>query len=155
MNIAVDAMGGDFAPRAVVEGVLLAAADLPAEVRVLLIGQREAIDHALGGRPLPPPVEVVHTPEVIEMGEHPTRALTQKPNSSIAVGFGLLKAGQADVFCSAGNTGAMHVGALFSVKALRGVMRPAIAGFAPQVSGRTAVIPVSYTHLTLPTICSV
>lgn len=140
MKIAVDAMGGDFAPEAIVEGVLLAAADLPADVTIVLIGSQDSINQVLAGRPLPRQVERVATTEVIEMGEHPTRALAQKPDSSIAVGFGLLKAGAVDVFCSAGNTGAMHVGALFSVKALKGVIRPAIAGFAPQLSGQAAVI---------------
>jgi phosphate acyltransferase len=60
---------------------------------------------------------VVNATQVIEMGEHPTKALTQKPDSSIAVGYGLLKAQKAHAFCSAGNTGAMLVGAMFSVKA--------------------------------------
>ncbi len=74
------------------------------------------------------------------MGEHPTKALPQKPNSSIGVGFKLLRDKLVDAFCSAGNTGAMHVGALFSIKAIEGVMRPAIAGFVPQLSGGFAVI---------------
>ena len=74
------------------------------------------------------------------MGEHPTRALSQKPNSSIGIGFALLKEGQADVFASAGNTGAMMVGSLFSVKTIEGIQRPAIAGFVPQTNGKYAVM---------------
>jgi glycerol-3-phosphate acyltransferase PlsX len=74
------------------------------------------------------------------MGEHPTRALSQKPNSSIGVGFTLLKEGKADIFASAGNTGAMMVGSLFSVKTIQGVQRPAIAGFIPQTDGTHSVM---------------
>lgn len=140
MKIAIDAMGGDYAPSAIVEGVLLALPDLPPEVTLVLVGQETAIRATLGGRELPPRVEIVHTDEVIQMGEHPTKALSQKPNSSIGVGFKLLKEKLADVFCGAGNTGAMHVGALFSIKSVEGVMRPAIAGFVPQQSGQYSVI---------------
>jgi glycerol-3-phosphate acyltransferase PlsX len=74
------------------------------------------------------------------MGEHPTRALSQKPNSSIGVGFALLKEGKADIFASAGNTGAMMVGSLFSVKTIEGIQRPAIAGFIPQTDGTHSVM---------------
>jgi glycerol-3-phosphate acyltransferase PlsX len=74
------------------------------------------------------------------MGEHPTKALSQKPNSSIGVGFKLLKEKEVEIFCSAGNTGAMHVGALFSIKAIEGILRPAIAGLVPQVGGGYAVM---------------
>jgi hypothetical protein len=74
------------------------------------------------------------------MGEHPTRALSQKPNSSIGIGFTLLKEGKADIFASAGNTGAMMVGSLFSVKTIEGIQRPAIAGFIPQTDGTHSVM---------------
>lgn len=140
MKIAVDAMGGDFAPAAVVEGALLALPELSDDVTIVLVGQETAIRGVLDGRPLPEAVEIVHTDDVIQMGEHPTKALSQKPNSSIGVGFKLLKEKLVDVFCGAGNTGAMHVGALFSVKSVEGVMRPAIAGFAPQVTGKYSVL---------------
>ena len=65
------------------------------------------------------------------MGEHPAKAFQQKPDSSIAVGYRLLQSGAVDAFCSAGNTGAMLVGALFTVKAVPGVLRPAIANSYP------------------------
>jgi glycerol-3-phosphate acyltransferase PlsX len=74
------------------------------------------------------------------MGEHPVKAMQAKPNSSIGVGFKLLKTGQVDVFASAGNTGAMMVGSLFALKTIEGVQRPAIAGFAPQTDGNLAVM---------------
>ncbi|OZI06313.1 phosphate--acyl-ACP acyltransferase [Siphonobacter sp. BAB-5385] len=140
MKIAVDVMGGDFAPKAIVEGALLAANELTEQVRIVLIGNQADIQEVLGERTLPATIEIVHTTEVIAMGEHPTKALSQKPNSSIGVGFKLLKERVVDAFCSAGNTGAMHVGALFSVKAVEGLIRPAIVGFAPQVSGKMAVL---------------
>lgn len=140
MRIAVDAMGGDFAPQAIVEGVVMAVRELPSDVQIILIGNETLVKALLQTHSLAEGVEVIHTDEVIAMGEHPTKALSQKPNSSIGVGFKLLKEGKVDVFCSAGNTGAMHVGALFSVKAIEGVIRPAIAGFAPQKDGNYAVI---------------
>lgn len=135
-------MGGDFAPEAIVEGVLMAAAELPQDVNIVLIGRQSVVEPLLhrneantSGR-----IELVDASDVIDMGEHPTKALSQKPNSSIGVGFKLLKEGAVDAFCSAGNTGAMHVGALFSVKSIEGVMRPCIAGFVPQITGGYAVM---------------
>lgn len=141
MRIALDAMGGDFAPQAVIEGAILAKSSLPADVEILLIGREATIREHLAKHNVSPSLfGIINADEVIEMGEHPTKALTQKPNSSIAVGFGLLKAGKADAFCSAGNTGAMLVGAMFSIKAIEGVMRPAIAGYVPKEDGRTGII---------------
>lgn len=142
MKIALDAMGGDFAPAAIVEGAVLAARQLPAGAQVVLIGDQPVLERCLldlGAAPSDQLV-LVHSTEVIGMGEHPTKALAQKPNSSIAVGYRMLQAGQVDAFCSAGNTGAMMVGALFSVKALPGVKRPPIAGFVPKTNGGTGVI---------------
>ena len=85
-------------------------------------------------------VEITAAEEIIEMGEHPTKALSQKPQASIPVGYRLLKAGRVDAFCSAGNTGAMHVGAMFSVKTITGIIRPGIAGFAPKEHGGLGVV---------------
>lgn len=141
MKIAVDAMGGDLAPQAIVEGVILAASELPSEARIVLIGRESVIWDIFNQHNFAPTnVDVVHAEDVIEMGEHPTKALSQKPNSSIGVGFKLLKEKEVDIFCSAGNTGAMHVGALFSIKAIEGILRPAIAGFVPQVGGGYAIM---------------
>ncbi|MHA4736946.1 phosphate acyltransferase PlsX [Dyadobacter sp. MSC1_007] len=141
MKIAVDAMGGDLAPQAIVEGVILASSELPSEARIVLIGRESVIWDIFNQHNFTPTnVDVVHAEDVIEMGEHPTKALSQKPNSSIGVGFKLLKEKEVDIFCSAGNTGAMHVGALFSIKAIEGILRPAIAGFVPQVGGGYAIM---------------
>lgn len=141
MKIAVDAMGGDLAPQAIVEGVIQASSELPSEARIVLIGRENVIWDIFNQHNFKPTnVDVVHAEDVIEMGEHPTKALSQKPNSSIGVGFKLLKEKEVDIFCSAGNTGAMHVGALFSIKAIEGILRPAIAGFVPQVGGGYAIM---------------
>ena len=143
MKIAIDAMGGDFAPEAIVEGVVMAAkTGLPEGVTLVLIGKQSVIQELLNkyDAPANDTISIVHAEDIIEMGEHPTKALSQKPNSSIGIGFKLLKEKQINAFCSAGNTGAMHVGALFSIKAIEGVMRPCIAGFVPQLKGGYAVM---------------
>jgi phosphate acyltransferase len=142
MRIAVDAMGGDFAPEAIVEGVLRAAADVSERITIVLVGKQAVIQALLEkqGTQSVAGIEVVNADDVIDMSEHPTKALSQKPNSSIGVGFKLLKEKQVDAFCSAGNTGAMHVGALFSIKSIEGVLRPCIAGFVPQITGGHAVM---------------
>ncbi|HEY4652767.1 MAG TPA: phosphate acyltransferase PlsX [Pontibacter sp.] len=136
MRIALDAMGGDYAPDANVKGAILAAQQLDEQYEILLIGKEDIVraqlqEYGYTGTG----IKVVNASQVIEMGEHPTKALTQKPDSSIAVGYGLLKAGKADAFCSAGNTGAMLVGAMFSVKAIDGILRPSIAGLVPKLKG--------------------
>ncbi len=143
MKIAVDALGGDFAPEAIIEGVADAVkVGLPEGVTIVLIGPESVLTTQLEKQHVAhhPAIELVQADEVIGMGEHPTKALSQKPNSTISVGFRLLKEQQIDAFCSAGNTGAMHVGALFSIKAIEGVIRPCIAGFVPQMDGSTAVM---------------
>ena len=138
----MDAMGGDFAPKAIVEGVLMAAADVSERVTIVLVGKQVVIKALLEthGAESVLNVELVNADDVIDMSEHPTKALSQKPNSSIGVGFKLLKEGRVDAFCSAGNTGAMHVGALFSIKSIEGVLRPCIAGFVPQITGGYAIV---------------
>lgn len=135
-------MGGDFAPEAIVEGVIMAAAELPEHVTIVLIGKQSILQTLIQkqGAEAVTNIELVNADDVIEMSEHPTKALSQKPNSSIGVGFKLLKDGQVNAFCSAGNTGAMHVGALFSIKAIEGILRPCIAGFVPQLTGGYAVM---------------
>lgn len=141
MNIAIDVMGGDYAPKAVIDGILLAIKSLSKDVTILAIGPENTIKELLTERGYTGnQIQIIGADQIIEMGEHPTRALSQKPNSSIGVGFTLLKEGKADVFASAGNTGAMMVGSLFSVKTIEGIQRPAIAGFVPQINGKYAVM---------------
>lgn len=141
MKIALDAMGGDFAPDSAVIGAGLAAAEIPEGDSLVLIGDQEVIKSKLAEHKVTNEnIEVFHASDVIEMGEHPTKALSQKPEASIPVGFGLLKKGIINAFASAGNTGAMHVGAMFTIKAIEGIIRPGIAGFIPKESGGFGVI---------------
>jgi phosphate acyltransferase len=136
MKIAVDVMGGDFAPKAIVEGAVLAAKELSEGTTIVLVGKQSAMLDILRTLEYPAhSIEMVNADDVIEMGEHPTRAFSQKPNSSIGVGFKLLREKQVDAFCSAGNTGAMMVGSLFTLKTVGNIQRPAIAGFFPLKTG--------------------
>jgi len=136
MKIALDAMGGDFAPQAAVDGAVLAAQQLAGKAQIVLIGQEEAVQPLLRqyGAAADSLIFVPAT-QVIGMGEHPAKAYQQKQDSSIAVGYRMLHNGEVETFCSAGSTGAMLVGAMFSVKAVPGVLRPAIANFVPKLSG--------------------
>ena len=135
-KIAIDAMGGDFAPKAIVEGAVLAASLLPDDYQIVLIGKQEALLDSLQGLDYPKgSIEMVFASDVIEMHEHPTRAFSQKPNSSIGVGFKLLKENQVQAFCSAGNTGAMMVGSLFTLRTVGNLQRPPIAGYFPLIDG--------------------
>src|SRR5690606_14994431 len=141
MIIALDAMGGDFAPHSSIEGIKLLIDDLTKDDKVVLVGDQTIINELLEKHEVNPAfVEIVHANEVIGMEEHPTKAFSQKTNSSIAVGFHLLKTHQVNAFCSAGNTGAMHVGAMFTVKPFEGIIRPALASFAPRENGNFGVI---------------
>jgi len=141
MKIALDVVGGDFAPESTIEGVKLALPELPESVSIVLLGPEDLVKRKVDENDIDPDrVEICPATDIIEMGEHPTKALNQKPQASIPVGYRLLKSGAADAFCSAGNTGAMNVGAMFSIKAITGVIRPGIAGFAPKESGGLGVI---------------
>jgi glycerol-3-phosphate acyltransferase PlsX len=141
MRIGIDIMGGDFAPKATVLGAILAYRELPSDCRLVLIGDENAAKSILQEENFPAEnVDFVHTEEVIEMGEHPARALTQKQKSSIAIGFYLLKEGKIDAFASAGNSGAMLVGSMFSVKAIPGMSRPAICTYIPKEHGGFGVM---------------
>jgi len=141
MKIALDAMGGDFAPQAAVAGALLAAEKLAGRATIVLIGQEDAVRPLLqAAGATGAAVEFVSASQVIGMAEHPAKAVQQKQDSSIAVGYKLLHAGEVDAFCSAGNTGAMLVGAMFTVKAVPGVLRPAIANFVPKLKGSLGIL---------------
>ena len=134
-------MGGDFAPKNCLEGAIMALDILPLNVKIVLIGDSEIAKNYLKDQGISEDkFEFVHTTEVIEMGEHPTKALAQKPQSSISVGFKLLKENTIQCFASAGNTGAMLVGAMFSVKAVPGVIRPCITSVLPKTNGGFGII---------------
>ncbi|MBP6432704.1 MAG: phosphate acyltransferase PlsX [Ferruginibacter sp.] len=141
MNIALDMMGGDYAPLQAVKGVAEYLATNPSNIHLTLIGNQPAINECLSTHPLPTNnYTIVHAEEVIEMNEHPTKALKEKQQSSIAIGFHLLATGKTDAFISAGNTGAMMVGALFSIKTIPGVLRPTIGAYMPREDGKLGLL---------------
>ena len=128
MKIGIDVFGGDYAPEAVIMGSILAAKNLTSDSKLVLIGDTEKIDYFCKRENFDSSVfEIVHTTEFIQMGDYPARAYSQKPDSSIVKGFRLLAGGKIDAFISAGNTGAMMVGATQVIKAIPGVIRPCIA----------------------------
>lgn len=141
MKIGLDIMGGDFAPNNCLDGAIMALESLPSDVKMVLIGDSEQAKSYLKSKGVSEDkFEFAHTTEVIEMGEHPTKALSQKPNSTIGVGFKLLKENDIQCFASAGNTGAMLVGSMFSVKAVPGVIRPCITSILPKLNGGFGII---------------
>jgi glycerol-3-phosphate acyltransferase PlsX len=134
MKIGLDIMGGDFAPKAAVLGAIEAQKALSADQKLVLFGDKNQALPFITEAGLDPEIfEFVHTTEMIGMGEHGTKSVLQKPNSSISLGFQYLKEGKIDSFASAGNTGAMLVGAIFSVKPVPGVIRPAVATNVPKL----------------------
>ncbi|MFD0795763.1 phosphate acyltransferase PlsX [Mucilaginibacter litoreus] len=141
MKIGLDIMGGDYAPKAAVLGAIKACKVLKAGQQLVLIGDKDAALAILSENNFSADnFEFVHTTEVIGMGEHPTKAIVQKPDSSIGIGFKLLKDGEIDAFSSAGNTGAMLVGSMFSVKNIPGVIRPAMTTIVPKLKGGLGII---------------
>ena len=121
-------MGGDFAPEVAVKGALLALEALDHESRIVLFGDEATIrSHIESEGCDADSFDIVHTTDVIGMGDHPVRAFQQKRNSSIVAGFRHLAEGKIDGFASAGSTGAMMVGAMQVVKVIEGVIRPTIA----------------------------
>jgi len=141
MNIGVDIMGGDYAPYAVVEGVADSLEHLSSDDTLVLVGDEKAIVEKLASMNVSSTqLKIVPTTEVIGMGDHPARSFSQKKDSSIAVGFRMLKDRELDGFCSAGNTGAMLVGASYTVNVIPGVFRPALATLLPCVDGRNSIM---------------
>ncbi|HTL81602.1 MAG TPA: phosphate acyltransferase PlsX [Bacteroidia bacterium] len=136
MKIGIDILGGDFAPEAMLEGARLAAAEFPSTVRTVLIGDQQMIRQWCGSNDFDlTNVDIVHATDVIGMGEHPVKAFSSKPDSTIATGFRLMKEGNLDAFSSCGNSGAMLVGAMYTIKAIAGVIRPCITTALPKEEG--------------------
>ncbi len=141
MKVGIDVMGGDFAPKACIGGAILAHKEMSPADRIVLIGDQDIIRNSLlAENANPQDFDIVHAPDVIGMGEHPTKALLKKPHSSIGVGFNLLKNHKIDAFSGAGSSGAMLVGAIFSVNAIPGIIRPCTSGFIPQEDGGVSVL---------------
>lgn len=140
MRIGIDAMGGDHAPLEAVKGAVEARRQMP-DIVPVLFGQKDAIEACFKELGLPEnALEIVHATEVIEMSEHATKAIAHKKNSSINVAYRYLAEEQIEAFIGAGNTGAMLVGSIFSVKAIDGVQRPTIVSLLPKLSGGFGVL---------------
>jgi phosphate acyltransferase len=140
IRIAVDAMGGDNAPRVEVEGAALALRELPPGFRIQLVGRPREIEACLAAHGPLERVEIVEAPEVVGMGEKPLTAFKQKPGSSISVGLGLQTRAASDAFVSAGNTGAVMAAATLLLGVHPGVARAAIGAPFPTPSGPVLVI---------------
>ena len=141
MRIGLDVMGGDFAPDAIIEGAVDSLKHVPDDDILVLVGDKDAIYRKLNDMGVEPSLfEIVHTTQVIEMGDHPAKSFSQKKDSSIAVGYGMLKSNTLDGFCSAGNTGAMLVGASYTVNVIPGVLRPALGVVLPRVDNNRSIL---------------
>lgn len=145
MIILLDAMGGDNAPDANIKGAVNAINQIEADV--LLIGNEQIINERikeLYGKDkiedISPRLKIYHTTETIEMEDIPTQAIKRKKDSSMVVGFNLLKEGKGDVFISAGNSGALLTGATLLVGRIKGIDRPALAGILPAYNSRLLLI---------------
>ena len=141
MRIGLDVMGGDFAPESIIEGAVDSLQYLLVTEKLVLIGDEPSVLRKLKEMQIDLSLfDVVHTSQVIEMADHPAKAFSQKKDSSIAVGYEMLKNGDLDGFCSAGNTGAMLVGASYTVNVIPGVLRPALATVLPCIDNRSFVL---------------
>lgn len=141
MNIGIDMMGGDFAPLEAVKGIQLYLDEVSEAAHLHLVGDQYQLEPLLAKYNIATQYfTITHAPQVIGMHEHPTKALKEKKTSSIAVGFQLLATEKLDAFISAGNTGAMLVGSLYSLKPLQGVLRPTISTIIPKSSGGTGLL---------------
>jgi len=141
MRIAIDIMGGDYAPEATTLGAILADQELPPHSRLVLIGDEPQIRAILEREKVDADrFDIVHTSQVITMHDHPTKAMRSKPDSSILKGFELLRTGEIDALASAGNTGAMLVGAMYTVRSIPGIIRPCITTVMPRENGGVGII---------------
>lgn len=138
--IALDAMGGDFAPAETVKGAVEAVHDYP-EIKVILVGKEELIKEQLSRYSYKEDaIDIVNASEVIDMGDVPTKAIREKKDSSLVVAMKLVKEGSADAVVSAGSTGAILVGGQLIVGRIKGIKRPALAPFLPSKKGFSLLI---------------
>ena len=134
-------MGSDHGPVVPIRAAVMAAKELPADARLVLIGNAETITGQLSdlGADLSL-FDIIGSQDDITFQDNPTKALQAKPKSSISIGFHLLKEGRLDAFASTGNTGAMLVGSIFSVKPIPGVIRPCIPSVVPKENGQYGIL---------------
>lgn len=146
MRIIVDAMGGDNAPQAPVQGAMQAIKEYGVEVA--LVGRGEEILEALqqeGVAELPQGLSITHADQVVEMSDNPATAFKEKKDSSLTVGLNLLKNGEGDAFVSAGSTGALLSGATLLVKRVKGIRRAAMAPVVPTGGGGAVLVDCGAT----------
>ena len=140
-RIGLDVFGGDYAPAVTLESLSLLIPELRADEILVLFGDEQIIRAHLETHPeIAPYIEVVHAPDVIGMGEKPIKAFQAKPQSSVVKGFEYLKRGKTDAFASAGNSGAMMVGAVHVINTIPGVIRPASVVMIPKISGGYSIL---------------
>lgn len=141
MKIAIDAMGGDYAPSVVVEGAVAAARE--SDFSLILVGDQDAIQRELSRHNAAAlPIEIVHASEVVGMDDSPIAPLRGKQDSSIRVAIDLVKEDKAQAVVSAGNTGAVMASAKVVLGAIKGVERPAIAAVLPSRNGQSLLLDV-------------
>jgi len=141
MRIGIDIMGGDFAPGSTIRGAILARESLPVDTDIVLIGNQDVIaryseEHQLDLSGL----SIIHTLDSVGMEDHPLKAFKEKPHAGLFMGQRLLTDGSLDGFCSAGNTGAMMIGAMQIITSIPGIIRPAIAATIPNVEGTHSIL---------------
>jgi glycerol-3-phosphate acyltransferase PlsX len=144
MKIAIDAMGGDYAPEAIIHGGVEATKSGKGEYEVVFVGDESRIRSILSRhfRIQEYPISIIHASQKIEMGESPTVALKKKPDASVVVAMELHKQGKVDAVVTAGHTGASMASAFFSLGRIKGVRRPAIGSLIPHGQGVTLLIDV-------------
>jgi glycerol-3-phosphate acyltransferase PlsX len=141
MKIGLDVMGGDFAPNATMHGAIMAFKELPSTDRIVLIGDKDIILSFLKEENISASgFDIIDAPDIIEMDESPTKALVNKPNSSISAGFRLLKHKEIQSFASAGSSGAMLVGAIYSVGNIQGIIRPSSPAYIAKENGGISIL---------------
>jgi len=141
MRIGIDTMGGDYAPGSTIGGAILARESMPGNVDIALVGDQEIIKRYMEDHHLDlSGISIVHTKDHVGMNDHPLKAFKEKPDSGLFLGQKLLMEGSLDGFCSAGNTGAMMVGAMQIITSIPGIIRPAIAAPVPNVDASPAIM---------------
>jgi glycerol-3-phosphate acyltransferase PlsX len=141
MRLGLDISGGDFAPQATLDGVRLLVPELDQDDQLVLYGNKKLIDDYLNANHLNNiQVEIVNCPDIVSMSDKPIKAFQTKPNSSIVKGFSHLRKGKTDTFASAGNSGAMMVGAVHAINTIPGIIRPAAVVMVPKLSGGSTII---------------
>ena len=136
MKIGIDIMGGDYSPKKTVHGAILAKNELPNNISLVFFGQKEKIISELKKHNVSETqFEIVDCKEIISMEDHPTKAFRLKTQSSISKGFEYLAHGKIDGLASAGNTGAMFIGAFYAIKTIPGILRPPLVALIPKEKG--------------------